>query len=97
MKNKATQVANYLKGLASPQRLMILCTLADGEKSVTDLVEVTGFAQSSVSQHLSKLKEEGIVTFKRDHRTLYYRLSSPLTQNIMALLYKEFCQHKTGE
>ncbi len=62
MQKKATLVSDFLKGLASPQRLLILCHLSDGEKSVSELIDATGIAQTSMSQHLSKLKEENIIS-----------------------------------
>ncbi|GAB3478162.1 ArsR/SmtB family transcription factor [Marinomonas epiphytica] len=95
MQNKAAQAASYLKGIASPHRLLILCELAQGEKSVSDLIESTGLAQSSMSQHLNKLKAENIVSFRRDHRTLYYSICNETTLQIMNILYQEFCQEET--
>ena len=71
MPDKAEMVAGFLKGLANPSRLLILCTLTQGERSVTELIAATGVPQTSMSQHLSKLKTEGIVEFRREHRTLY--------------------------
>lgn len=88
----AVRAADFLKGLASAHRLKILCALSNGEKNVGELMAQTGIAQTSMSQHLSKLKIEGIVTFRRDHRTLYYSIDHPLVQQIIALLYSQFCQ-----
>ena len=88
----AAEAAMFLKGLANPQRLMILCQLAEGEKSVTELIDATGIAQTSMSQHLNKLKDENIVNFRREHRTLFYRLEHPAALKIMAVMYDEFCK-----
>lgn len=88
------QAASFLSGLASINRLHLLCCIADGEKNVTELIQETGIAQTSVSQHLNKLKEEGIVTFRREHRTLYYRIIHPLTFEIMQLLHAHYCTKK---
>ena len=63
----------------------------EGEKSVTQLIEATSLPQTSMSQHLSKLKEENIVTFRRDHRTLYYSIKNEAILKIMDVLYHEFC------
>ena len=63
----------------------------EGEKSVTQLIEATSLPQTSMSQHLSKLKEENIVTFRRDHRTLYYSIKNEAILKIMDILYHEFC------
>ena len=88
---KADTVAGFLKGLANPRRLLILCQLSEGEKSVSELIEATGIAQTSMSQHLSKLKAEGMVDFRRDHRTLYYFIDEPAVEKIMLTLYDRFC------
>lgn len=94
-KDKADRAAGFLKGLANPDRLMILCQLAEGEKSVGALIEATGIAQTSMSQHLAKLKAEGIVDFRRDHRTLYYRISHEAALTIMRTLYDSFCKEES--
>ncbi|WP_337183968.1 metalloregulator ArsR/SmtB family transcription factor [Shinella sp.] len=91
MPAKAEAVAGFLKGLANSHRLLILCALANGERSVSELIEATGIAQTSMSQHLAKLKEERIVRFRRDHRTLFYAIDHPAVMEIMAVLYARFC------
>ena len=60
IEDNADRASGFLKGLASPHRLLILCQLVESEKSVTELIAATGLAQTSMSQHLSKLKEEEI-------------------------------------
>jgi len=92
IQQNAKAAASFLKGIASPHRLLILCELAAGEKSVTELIEATGMAQTSMSQHLSKLKKEKIVTFRRDHRVLFYRIDNPAVLKVMNILYEEFCK-----
>lgn len=92
MDENALKAANFLKGIASQHRLLILCQLAEGEKSVTELIEATAMPQTSMSQHLSKLKEEEIVSFRRDHRTLYYSINNDAVLKIMDVLYHEFCE-----
>jgi DNA-binding transcriptional ArsR family regulator len=92
MKDKADHAAEFLSGLASPHRLLILCVLADGERSVGALVAETGIGPTSMSQHLAKLKKEGLVDFRRDHRTLYYAISDPAALEIMEILYNRFCR-----
>jgi ArsR family transcriptional regulator, virulence genes transcriptional regulator len=91
MQKKSKEVSEFMKCFGSPHRLLILCQLADGEKNVTQLIEATGIAQTSMSQHLAKLKSESIVDFRRDHRTLYYRISNPDAIRIMSALYDIFC------
>lgn len=95
MEDRAEHAAAFLKGIASPYRLMILCQLSEGEKNVTELMDATGIAQTSMSQHLSKLRQEGIVDYRRDHRTLYYTITNPAVFEIMQVLYDTFC--KEGE
>lgn len=92
IQKKADRVSDFLKGLASPHRLLILCQLAEGEKNVSALIEATGIAQTSMSQHLSKLKNEGIVSYRRDHRTLYYSICHDAARDIMQVLYTHFCK-----
>lgn len=92
MAAKAETVAGFLKGLANPQRLLILCSLAEGERHVGALIEATGIAQTSMSQHLARLRDEGIVAVRRDHRTLYYRIDHPAVGEIMRTLYGHFCR-----
>ena len=92
------QASDFLKGLASPHRLTLLCLLSEGDKNVSELVQASGLQQTSVSQHLAKLKAEGIVDYKRHHRILTYYIVSPLAHKILADLHQEFCstpEHKT--
>ncbi|CDN55036.1 Transcriptional regulator, ArsR family [Neorhizobium galegae bv. officinalis bv. officinalis str. HAMBI 1141] len=91
---KAEEVANFLKGLANSHRLLVLCALAEGERNVAQLIEATGIAPTSMSQHLAKLKEEGIVDFRREHRTLFYFIVHPAVSELMGILYRHFCKGK---
>lgn len=91
MAPRAREVAEFVKGLASPHRLLILCALSSGERSVSELIAETGIAPTSMSQHLAKLKSEQIVDFRREHRTLLYRIGHPAVMEIMAVLYAHFC------
>ncbi len=91
MAAKADGVAGFLKGLANPHRLLIVCCLVEGEKNVTALIAATGIGQTSMSQHLARLREEGIVAVRRDHRSLYYRIEHPAVGELMQTLYRHFC------
>ncbi|MFO1105623.1 MAG: metalloregulator ArsR/SmtB family transcription factor [Amaricoccus sp.] len=95
MADKAETVAGFLKGLANPQRLLVLCCLMEGERNVGALIAATGIAQTSMSQHLAKLREEGIVAVRRDHRSLYYRIDHPAVLELMQTLYRAFCLDQT--
>lgn len=94
---KVPLAAAFLKGLASPQRLMILCSLSAGERCVADLIAATGIAPTSMSQHLARLRDEGIVKVRREHRTLWYAIDHPATREVMAVLHHHFCAQATGE
>ncbi|MFH3480245.1 ArsR/SmtB family transcription factor [Xanthobacter variabilis] len=89
--DRSEAAAQFLSGLANPRRLRILCQLSSGEKSVSELSEATGISQTSMSQHLSKLKSEGIVSFRREHRHLYYYICNPVVTDVMAAIYTNFC------
>ena len=89
---RAAACADFLKGLANEHRLLILCALSEGPKNVTALIAATGIAPTSMSQHLAKLKAEGIVAFARDHRTLTYSIIHPATAQIMRTLHSHFCK-----
>ncbi len=87
----SNEAAEFLKSLASPHRLRLLCLLVEGEKSVSELIEGSGLPQSSVSQHLKKLKDEGIVDFTRNHRILNYRIIDKDAARIFVVLHNRFC------
>jgi DNA-binding transcriptional ArsR family regulator len=89
---QADSVAAFLKGLANAHRLLVLCALLDGERSVGELIAATGIAQTSMSQHLAKLRAEGIVGVRRQHRTLFYSIDHAAARDIMAVLYGHFCK-----
>lgn len=82
----AAQAARLMKMLANEQRLILMCRLSEGECSVGDLAEHVGLAQSAASQHLSKLRAEGLVATRRDAQSIFYRLSDPNAARVIALL-----------
>ena len=89
----AVEVANILRALANERRLMILCQLVEyGETTVGSLVEEVGTSQSALSQHLSKMREEGIVTFRRESQTIWYRIADPRIEQLFATLHHLFCR-----
>ncbi|NLS20385.1 helix-turn-helix transcriptional regulator [Rhizobium sp. P40RR-XXII] len=92
---KADNAAEFLSGLANTHRLLILCELANGERNVSALINATGIAQTSMSQHLGKLKKEGIVDFRREHRTLHYFIADEAALQIMTILYERFCRNQS--
>jgi DNA-binding transcriptional ArsR family regulator len=83
-----------LKLLGNEYRLLILCALAArGEMKVGELVDVVGLSQSALSQHLSLLREDGLVAFRREAQTLHYRVSDPRAARILKLLKDIYCGH----
>ena len=88
---RAADAANFLKALSHEGRLMILCHLSSGEKSVTDLEERLGARQAAVSQQLARLRSEGLVATRRDGKTIYYSIRDPKAGEVMALIYDLFC------
>lgn len=91
MMDKATLATNYLKAISHEGRLMILCHLATGEKSVTELEELLSARQAAVSQQLGRLRLEGLVTPRRDGKTIYYSLADDRSRQIISLVYELFC------
>ncbi|MEM5521577.1 metalloregulator ArsR/SmtB family transcription factor [Sulfitobacter sp. AS59] len=92
MASNAVQASNFLKAISHEGRLMILCHLASGEKSVTELEELLSARQAAVSQQLSRLRLEGLVIPRRDGKTIYYRLADDRPKQIMEVVYDLFCR-----
>lgn len=82
----ATNAARLLKLLASEQRLLLLCRLMDGECSVGELSSHVGLAQSATSQHLAKMRAEGLVATRREAQTIFYRLADPAAISVLNTL-----------
>lgn len=90
--SQAGAAVSLLKAMANECRLLVLCHLsASGELSVGDLAERVGLSQSALSQHLAKLREEGLVATRKDAQTVYYRLGDPRAEQLLALLHGLFC------
>ncbi len=87
----AASAARLLKALANEDRLLILCNLADGEKNVTELQEILGLRQPTLSQQLSRLRYEGLVEFRRDGKSIHYRLASDEAVKVIEVLYEIYC------
>jgi len=89
---QAAAAARMLKLLGNEHRLLILCFLiAQGEMRVGDLVDAVGLSQSALSQHLALLREDGLVAFRRESQTLYYRVCDPRAARILKLLKDLYC------
>ena len=88
---KAAQAENFLKALANRHRLMILCELHKGETGVSALQKALGLSQSSLSQHLARLREDELVTTRRESQAIFYSLANADVSRAIALLYALFC------
>lgn len=92
MMARAEEAATFLKALSHEGRLMILCYLSSGEKSVTELEQLLSSRQAAVSQQLARLRMEGLVSARRDGKAIYYSLSEPRAERLIGVLYEMFCQ-----
>lgn len=90
-KEQCEMVAQFLKVLAHPQRLMILCQLTGGPKTVGELEKLSGASQSAVSQFLNRMKLEKIVSSKRDSKKVYYEISDLRALKLFQAMHKIFC------
>ena len=95
MKN-ARQATNFMKALAHEGRLMTLCYLSTGEKSVTELEALLSSRQAAVSQQLTRLRLEGLVDFRRDGKTIYYSLADDRARRMLEMVYEMFCAEGEG-
>src|SRR5579864_3178058 len=91
MTTNAGKATSLLKALANKHRLIILCHLAGGERSVGELEELLEMRQPHLSQHLARLRRDDLVRTRRDSRTIYYELGSCVAAEIVHLLYQSFC------
>ncbi|WP_442755440.1 ArsR/SmtB family transcription factor [Methylocystis sp. JAN1] len=93
---KAEEAESFLKALANRHRLMVLCELHKDELSVTSLQETIGLSQSSLSQHLARLREDKLVKTRRESQTIYYSLADENVSRVIGLLYELFCAQDCG-
>lgn len=92
---KASEVAVILKAVANERRLMLLCRLLEmGEANVGTLAEAVGLSQSALSQHLTVLREQGIVAYRRESQTLWYRIADSRIEALFSTLQGLFCPPK---
>ena len=92
MAAKAKDASDFLKALAHEGRLMILCILCEGEKSVTELEQMLALRQPTVSQQLARLRAEGLVAPRRDGKAMHYRLASEDARVIIRVVQQVFCR-----
>lgn len=94
MMENACEASNFLKAISHEGRLMILCHLSTGEKTVTELEELLSARQAAVSQQLSRLRIEGLVAPRREGKAIYYSLTDQRAAKIIHLVYDLFCQNR---
>jgi DNA-binding transcriptional ArsR family regulator len=92
MVGNAKRASDFLKALAHESRLMILCILAEGEKSVSELENLLALRQPTVSQQLARLRADGLVSTRRDGKTIYYNLASDEARVVIGAIYDVFCR-----
>jgi DNA-binding transcriptional ArsR family regulator len=96
MADSAREASDFLKALAHESRLMILCNLLDGEKSVGELEAYLSLRQSTVSQQLARLRLEGLVSAHRDGKTIHYSIADEKVRAVIGVLYNTFCSGKAS-
>ena len=97
MKTSAAQACRLMKVLSNPDRLMLLCQLSQGEKRVGELEEILGIVQPTLSQQLTVLRDEELVTTRRDGKHIYYQIASPQALAVMRVLFDQFCSTHSGD
>jgi DNA-binding transcriptional ArsR family regulator len=91
---KAEEVSTTLAAMANPKRLVVMCKLLQGEKSVGELAEVVELTPAALSQHLGKLRALRLVATRRDGQTIYYSLASAEVKAVLETLYRVYCAPK---
>jgi DNA-binding transcriptional ArsR family regulator len=91
MEQAADQASDLLKALSNRHRLLIICQLIDGERSVGELAAFLSLRDSTVSQHLALLRKDGLVSARRDGQTIYYSIASDPAREVLKTLYQVFC------
>lgn len=93
--NATSAATDLLKALASPSRMRILCHLVDGEKSVGRIASAIGIRETTVSQHLSLLRRDRVVSCRRSGQTVFYALDNPAARRLLEVLHELFCPNGT--
>ncbi len=91
LRGAADSACRLMKALANPDRLLLLCQLAEGELRVGELEEQVGIAQPTLSQQLGVLRDEGLVRTRRDGKAIFYSIDSPQALAVMGVLHEQFC------
>jgi DNA-binding transcriptional ArsR family regulator len=97
LRQAAAKASGLLKALANPDRLLLLCQLTQGERSVGELEQLTGVVQPTLSQQLAVLRSEELVLTRREGKQIFYRVGSQAALALLQVLYQQFCPSDTGE
>jgi DNA-binding transcriptional ArsR family regulator len=92
MIENAGEAADFLKKLAHPSRLMIVCALVEGERSVRDLEDTLGIRQPGLSQQIAELRDAGFITGRRESKNMVYRLTDGRVSEFIAMMHRMFCE-----
>ncbi|HMR31704.1 MAG TPA: metalloregulator ArsR/SmtB family transcription factor [Geminicoccaceae bacterium] len=92
MQARVGEASDFLKKLANPQRLLLACSLVDGERSVRELEEMLGIRQPGLSQQLAELREAGLVAGRKEGKSVRYRLADPRVVRLITTLHELFCE-----
>lgn len=93
----AREASDFLKALSHESRLLLLCLLAEGERSVTELETILSLRQPTVSQQLARLRFDGMVTTRRDGKVIYYSLANENVRQVISVIYGIFCETARSE
>lgn len=96
MERAADQASELLKALANRHRLLLICQLIDGERSVGELAEFLNLRDSTVSQHLALLRKDGLVSARREAQTIFYSIASEPARKVLKTLFQAFCAPKSA-
>lgn len=91
LEEKAEEASRLLTAMANPKRLMVLCNMLDGERSVGELADIAGLSSAALSQHLGKMRALSLVKTRREGQTIYYSLASSDVRAMLETLYRLFC------
>lgn len=91
LEEKAEEASRLLTAMGNPKRLMVLCNMLDGEKSVGELADIAGLSSAALSQHLGKMRALSLVKTRREGQTIYYSLASREAHAVLKTLYRLFC------
>lgn len=92
LRSRAGEAASFLKSIANDRRLVILCELVKGERSVGELEAVAGLSQSALSQHLARLREAKLVKTRRESQTIHYSLADTGVSKVIGVLHDVYCR-----